>query len=187
MKDKDISRFSTRKRREAGIAHIPSDRLRRGLVTQFGLDWNMILGSEWSEKFSKNGFLDKGKISAYTEKIVDQFDIRGAEGNVTAEGLSGGNQQKLILGRELTRDPVTIVAAQPTRGVDVGAIEYIHKKLLAMRDEGKAILLISAELEELKTLSDRIIVLYEGEIVARGDTDQLSEEELGLLMAGEQT
>ncbi len=187
LKGVDISRVSTRKRREAGMAHIPSDRLRRGLITQFGLDWNMILGSEWSEKFSRSGFLNKGKIAAYTEKVVDQFDIRGTRGNVTAGSLSGGNQQKLILGRELTRDPDMIVAAQPTRGVDVGAIEYIHRKLLAMRDEGKAILLISAELEELKTLSDRMIVLYEGEIVARGEADELSEEELGLLMAGEET
>jgi len=184
LNERDISNFSTRERRGAGIAHIPSDRLRRGLVTEFGLDWNMILGSEWSEKFSRNGFLKQGEISAYTRDVVEQFDIRGTEGEVTAGSLSGGNQQKLILGRELTRDPDLILAAQPTRGVDVGAIEYIHKKLLSMRDEGRAILLISAELEELKTLSDRMIVIYEGAIVARGRTEEFSEEELGLLMAG---
>jgi len=184
LNERDISNFSTRERRGAGIAHIPSDRLRRGLVTEFGLDWNMILGSEWSEKFSRNGFLKQGEISTYTRDVMEQFDIRGTEGEVTAGSLSGGNQQKLILGRELTREPDLILAAQPTRGVDVGAIEYIHKKLLSMRDEGRAILLISAELEELKTLSDRMIVIYEGAIVARGRTEEFSEEELGLLMAG---
>jgi len=184
LNERDISNFSTRERRGAGIAHIPSDRLRRGLVTEFGLDWNMILGSEWSEKFSRKGFLKQGEINTYTRDVVEQFDIRGTKGEVTAGSLSGGNQQKLILGRELTRDPDLILAAQPTRGVDVGAIEYIHKKLLSMRDEGRAILLISAELEELKTLSDRMIVIYEGEIVARDKTGEFSEEELGLLMAG---
>lgn len=184
LNDRDIDNFSTRERRDAGIAHIPSDRLRRGLVTAFGLDWNMILGSEWTEKFSRNGFLKRGEINAYTRDVVNQFDIRGTEGEVTADSLSGGNQQKLILGRELTRDPDLILAAQPTRGVDVGAIEYIHKKLLSMREKGRAILLISAELEELKTLSDRMIVLYEGEIVAKGNAEEFSEKKLGLLMAG---
>lgn len=184
LNNSNISEYTTRERRDEGIAHIPSDRLRRGLVTEFGLDWNMILGSEWSEKFSRNGFLKRKEIEAYTRDVVEQFDIRGTEGEVTAGSLSGGNQQKLILGRELTRNPDLILAAQPTRGVDVGAIEYIHKKLLSMRDEGRAILLISAELEELKTLSDRMIVLYEGEIVARGDAEEFSEEDLGLLMAG---
>jgi ABC-type uncharacterized transport system ATPase subunit len=184
LNNSNISEYTTRERRDEGIAHIPSDRLRRGLVTEFGLDWNMILGSEWSEQFSRNGFLKRKEIEAYTRDVVEQFDIRGTEGEVTAGSLSGGNQQKLILGRELTRNPDLILAAQPTRGVDVGAIEYIHKKLLSMRDEGRAILLISAELEELKTLSDRMIVLYEGEIVARGDAEEFSEEDLGLLMAG---
>ncbi len=184
LNNSNISEYTTRERRDEGIAHIPSDRLRRGLVTEFGLDWNMILGSEWSEKFSRNGFLKRREIEAYTRDVVEQFDIRGTEGEVTAESLSGGNQQKLILGRELTRNPELILAAQPTRGVDVGAIEYIHKKLLSMRDEGKATLLISAKLEELKTLSDRMIVLYEGEIIARGDAEEFSEEDLGLLMAG---
>ncbi len=184
LNEEDISNFSTRERRDAGIAHIPSDRLRRGLVTEFGLDWNMILGSEWSEKFSRKGFLKQGEIKDYTRDVVEQFDIRGTEGEVTAGSLSGGNQQKLILGRELTRDPDLILAAQPTRGVDVGAIEFIHNELLSMRDDGRAVLLISAELEELKTLSDRMIVIYEGAIVARGRTEEFSEEKLGLLMAG---
>ncbi len=186
LSDREISSWSTRKRRESGMAHIPSDRLRRGLVTDFGLDWNMILGSEWTPPFATNGFLDGKKIRRYTQEVIEEFDIRGTEGNVTAASLSGGNQQKLILGRELSRTPELIIASQPTRGVDVGAIEYIHKRLLSMREDGRAILLISAELDELRTLSDRLIVLYEGEVVARGDPEGLSEEELGLLMAGEE-
>ena len=186
LKQNEISGWSTRRRRNLGIAHIPSDRLRRGLVPEFEIDWNMILGSEWLSQFSNNGFLNKKSIASYTKEVVKQFDIRGTEGNVTAANLSGGNQQKLILGRELTRNPDLIIAAQPTRGVDVGAIEYIHNKLLTMREEGKAIMLISAELDELRTLSDRLIVLYEGEIVANTEADRLNEEELGLLMAGEE-
>ncbi len=183
--DRDLSNLPTRKRKRLGVAHIPSDRLRRGLIADFSLKRNMILGSEWSKPYSNRGFLDRNNIVTYTEEVVEDFDIRGGGADVSVKSLSGGNQQKVIIGRELTRDPDLIIAAQPTRGVDVGAIEYIHRQLLDMRDEGIPILLISAELDELRTLSDRIIVLYEGEIVASVDAEEVDERELGLLMAGE--
>lgn len=185
LQDRDISHLATRRRKQLGVAHIPSDRLRRGLVVDFSLERNLILGSEWEAPYAKHGFLNRSLISRFTDQVVDLFDIRGTKGGVTAKSLSGGNQQKVILGRELTKEPEMIIAAQPTRGVDVGAIEYIHKELLKMRDEGLPILLISAELDELRSLSDGLIVLYEGEIVASVDADEVSENELGLLMAGE--
>ncbi|MFP3953304.1 MAG: ABC transporter ATP-binding protein [Candidatus Bipolaricaulota bacterium] len=186
LRGSDLRELTTRERKKIGIAHIPSDRLRRGLIAEFNLQRNMILGSEWDRPFSRRGFLDRNRIKEYTEEVIEDFDIRGGASNVDVKSLSGGNQQKVILGRELTRDPELIIAAQPTRGVDVGAIEYIHGELLNMRDRGVPVLLISAELDELRSLSDRIIVLYEGEIVASLDADAVDERELGLLMAGEE-
>ncbi|MBS3765646.1 ATP-binding cassette domain-containing protein, partial [Candidatus Bipolaricaulota bacterium] len=183
--EREISDTSTREKRGLGIAHIPSDRLKRGMVPEFPLDWNLILGSEWKQPFASKGLLNKTEIEENRESVIDQFDIRGAEGNPAGKSLSGGNQQKLILGRELTRDPSMIIAAQPTRGVDVGAKEYIHRELLEMRDQGVPVLLISAELDELRALSDRLMVIYEGEILVTADAGELSENELGLLMAGE--
>jgi simple sugar transport system ATP-binding protein len=184
LKGQDISRLGTRKRRQMGIAHIPSDRLKRGLIKNFSLVRNVILGSEWQEPFARRGLLRNKVIREYTNGIIEKFDIRTISSKIKVTGLSGGNQQKVILGRELMQEPELIIAAQPTRGVDVGAIEYIHNLLLEMRDRGKAILLISAELDELRSLSDRIMVLYEGEFIAEGQTENFTEEELGLLMAG---
>ncbi len=184
VNDRDITNYSTAKRRALGMAHIPSSRLKRGLIKSFDLEKNIILGSQWSSHFADKGILAQNRIKKYSREVIDNFDIRCSDSKEIISSLSGGNQQKVIIGRELSGDPQVIIAAQPTRGLDVGAIEYIHNLLLKMRDEGKAILLISAELDELKSLSDRIMVLYEGEMIAEGDTNRFTEEELGLLMAG---
>lgn len=184
FRGKDITTLKTKEKRRSGMAYIPSDRLKRGLIENFTIERNLILGSEWSTPFAKKGFLNKHMIRKYSNKIIEQFDIRCSGSKDRAGDLSGGNQQKLIIARELDQNPGFILASQPTRGVDVGAIEYIHNLLLEMRDKGKGILLISAELDELRSLSDRIIVIYEGKIVSEGKTEEFSEEDLGLLMAG---
>jgi len=176
----DITHLPTKARRKRGLAHIPSDRLKRALVPSYDLGKNIILGNH--DNFTKNGFLQEKKINDYCKTIVAEFDVRCRSINDLAENLSGGNQQKLVIGREFSLNPDFILAAQPTRGVDVGAIEFIHNHILQMRKQKKAILLISAELEELISLADRILVMYEGKIVAEGC--DFSKEELGLLMAG---
>ncbi len=179
-----ITKVSTRKRRNMGLAHIPSDRNKRGLVGNFSLAKNILLGSEWNDQFKHKISIDFDYLNNYTEKIVEQYDLRFSKKNSTAAELSGGNQQKLIIGRELSRGAEFILAAQPTRGVDIGAIEFIHSQLLKMRAESKALFLISAELDELMSLSDRILVIYEGKIVASGRAEEFDQEKLGLLMAG---
>lgn len=184
FKDLLINDFSTRERRNIGISHIPSDRNKRGLIANFNLAYNILLGSEWDEEFRNYIFINNNHLQEYTQKIIDKFDIRFSKRNTTAGELSGGNQQKLIIGRELSKDPELIIAAQPTRGVDIGAIEFIHNQILNMRDNDKAVFLISTELDELMRLSDRLLVIYEGEIVSSGDIEDYSEENLGLLMAG---
>jgi simple sugar transport system ATP-binding protein len=184
LDSQEITEISTRQRRNMGLAHIPSDRNKRGLVANFSLARNILLGSEWKAEFKKKIAIDFDYLNNYTEKILDQYDVRFSKKNSTAAELSGGNQQKLIIGRELSRGAEFILAAQPTRGVDIGAIEFIHSQLLKMREEDKAIFLISAELDELLSLSDRILVIYEGNIVARGRTEEFDQEKLGLLMAG---
>lgn len=184
LRNRDITTLPTVRRRALGMAHIPSDRLKRGSIPAFSVEHNLILGSEWHAPFAAAGLLSRKAIAHYARDLITQFQIRcsGVKGALTS--LSGGNQQKVIIARELSHDPDVIIAAQPTRGVDVGAIEYIHNTLLAMRAEGKAILLISTELDELKSLSDRILVMYEGAITAEGHADDFSEQQLGLLMAG---
>ncbi len=184
MNNQDITTVSTAKRRALGVAHIPSDRLKRGLIPTFDVEKNMILGSEWHAPFAAAGMLVNTAITHYTQQLIKQFQIRCSGSKETLSDLSGGNQQKVIIARELSHAPHVIIAAQPTRGIDVGAIEYIHNTLLDMRAKGKAILLISAELDELKSLSDRILVMYEGAIIAEGEAERFTEEELGLLMAG---
>lgn len=180
MNGEDITHIPTGIRRKRGLSHIPSDRLKRGLVPSYDLAKNIILGNQ--DSFTKNGFLQKNDINKYCKKVVEKFDVRCQSLNDTVDNLSGGNQQKLVIGRELSTDPKFILAAQPTRGVDVGAIEFIHNNILEMRKQNKAILLISAELEELLSLADRIFVIYEGEIVSK--KNNYTKEELGLLMAG---
>lgn len=183
LDNRDISKMNTAKRRELRMVHIPSDRFRRGLIRSQNIEKNLILGSEWNRPFSRRGILSQSAIREYSQRVIDEFDIRCSGSKEQIDSLSGGNQQKVIIARELSRDPKIIIAAQPTRGVDIGAIEYIHNVLIKMKDQKRGILLISAELDELMSLSDRILVIYEGEIIAEGS--DFKEEELGLLMAGQ--
>jgi len=181
---KDISRASISRRGE-NMSHIPEDRHKHGLVLDFSLEQNMVLQRFNEKRFQKGGFIDRGAVRTYAEELIDQYDVRSGQGAVTvARSMSGGNQQKAIIAREVDRDKPLIVAVQPTRGLDVGAIEYIHGQLVAERDKGKAVLLVSLELDEVMSLSDRILVMYEGEIVGELDPKTTTVEELGLYMAG---
>ncbi len=181
---KDISRASI-KERGAGMSHIPEDRHKHGLVLDFTLEQNLVLQRFQEPQFQHLGFIKNGEVRRYAQRLIDQFDVRSGQGPVTiARSMSGGNQQKAIIARELDRQKPLVVAVQPTRGLDVGAIEYIHSQLVKERDEGKAILLVSLELDEVMSLSDRILVMYEGEIVGELDPKQTTVQELGLYMAG---
>ena len=182
---KDISRAPIRERSRMGMSHIPEDRHKHGLVLDFTLEQNMVLQRYWQPQFQKNGFIRFDEVRKYSDRLIEQYDVRSGQGSVTvARSMSGGNQQKAIVGREIDKDPELLVAVQPTRGMDVGAIEYIHKQLVAQRDAGKGVLLVSLELDEVMNVSDRILVMYEGEIVGEFDPKQVSVEELGLYMAG---
>ena len=183
---KDITKSSIRKRSMSGMSHIPEDRHKHGLVLDYSLEYNMILQTYFESKFTDRiGFLRRKNIRAYSDRLIDQYDVRSGQGSVTpARSMSGGNQQKAIIARELDKQPEILVAVQPTRGLDVGAIEYIHKQLVAQRDAGKAVLLISLELDEVMDVPDRILVMYEGEIVGELDPKKTTQEELGLYMAG---
>ena len=180
----DISHASIRQR-GADMSHIPEDRHKHGLVLDFTLEQNMVLQRFREPQFQNMGFIKQGAVREYAERLIGQYDVRSGQGPVTiARSMSGGNQQKAIIARELDRDKPLIVAVQPTRGLDVGAIEYIHKQLVAERDKGRAILLVSLELDEVMSLSDRILVMYEGEIVGELDPATTTVQELGLYMAG---
>ena len=183
---KDITKASIRKRNTSGMSHIPEDRHKHGLVLEYSLEDNLVLQRYFEPDFTdKAGFLKRKDIRSYAEKLIDQYDIRSGQGPVTTvRSMSGGNQQKAIVAREIDRDPELLVAVQPTRGLDVGAIEYIHKQLVRERDAGKAVLLVSLELDEVMDVSDRILVMYEGEIVGELDPKKTTVEELGLYMAG---
>ncbi len=182
---KDISKASIRKRSNAGMSHIPEDRHKHGLVLDDTLENNMILQSYDDHRFQHMGFIKGGAIRDYAQMLIEQYDVRSGQGPVTmARSMSGGNQQKAIIAREMDRNKALIVAVQPTRGLDVGAIEYIHSQLVAQRDEGKAVLLVSLELDEVMNLSDRILVMYEGEIVGELDPKTTTVQEMGLYMAG---
>ncbi|MCI7740688.1 MAG: ABC transporter ATP-binding protein [Clostridiales bacterium] len=182
----DITKATIRRRSVMGMSHIPEDRHKHGLVLDYSLEYNMVLQRYFEPEFTnKAGFLKRPQIRKYAEKLIDQYDVRSGQGPVTvARSMSGGNQQKAIVARELDKDPKLLVAVQPTRGLDVGAIEYIHKQLVAQRDAGGAVLLVSLELDEVMSLSDRILVMYEGEIVGELDPKKTTVEELGLYMAG---
>lgn len=181
----DMSKSSIRQRTSMGIGFIPEDRHKHGLVLDFSLEDNMALQEYYKEPFSKKGILQPEAIRENSDKLIEVFDIRSGQGSITTvRTMSGGNQQKAIIARELTRAPKLLIAAQPTRGLDVGAIEYIHKRIVEERDNGKAVLLMSLEMEEVLNLSDRIAIIYEGEIVGIVDADQTDENELGLMMAG---
>ena len=185
LKGKDVTKESIRKKCIDGFAHIPEDRHKHGLVLDYTLQENLVLQSYFTKRFQKFGFLKFGEIKSYAKYLIDKFDIRCGQGeNSIARGMSGGNQQKAIIARELDRDPELVIAVQPVRGLDVGAIEYIHKQIVAQRDKGKAVLLVSLELDEVMNLSDRILVMYEGEIVADVNPKEVTIQELGLYMAG---
>ena len=180
----DISHASIR-RRSADMSHIPEDRHKHGLILDFTLEQNLVLQRFREPQFQHLGFIRRGAVREYADKLIGQYDVRSGQGPVTvARSMSGGNQQKAIIAREVDRDKPLIVAVQPTRGLDVGAIEYIHSQLVAERDKGRAILLVSLELDEVMSLSDRILVMYEGEIVGELDPKATTVQELGLYMAG---
>lgn len=182
---KDISDAAIRKRSEAGMSHIPEDRHKHGLVLGYTLEQNLVLQRFRENQFQNHGFIRFDEVRKYADKLIENYDIRSGQGPVTiARSMSGGNQQKAIIARELDRDEPLIVAVQPTRGLDVGAIEHIHKQLIAERDRDKAILLVSLELDEVLSLSDRILVMYEGEIVGELDPEKTDAQELGLYMSG---
>ena len=181
----DVSHASIRKRSQAGMSHIPEDRHKHGLVLGFTLEQNLVLQKYMEPQFQNHGFIKFDEVRKYADKLIEDYDVRSGQGPVTvARSMSGGNQQKAIIARELDRDEPLIVAVQPTRGLDVGAIEHIHKQLIEERDKGKAILLVSLELDEVLGLSDRILVLYEGEIVGELDPKKTNPQELGLYMSG---
>jgi len=186
LNGEDITHASIRERSKKGMSHIPEDRHKHGLVLDYSLEYNMVLQRYFEPQFTgKGGFLKKGAIRSYAKKLIDQYDVRSGQGPITiARSMSGGNQQKAIIAREIDKDPELLVAVQPTRGLDVGAIEYIHSQLVAQRDAGKGVLLVSLELDEVMNVSDRILVMYEGEIVGEFDPKKVTVEELGLYMAG---
>ena len=183
---KNISKAPIRQRSLSGMSHIPEDRHKHGLVLDYTLEDNMVLQRYYEPAFTNPmGFLKRKAIRGYAERLIEQYDVRSGQGPVTmARSMSGGNQQKAIIAREIDKDPELLVAVQPTRGLDVGAIEYIHQQIVAQRDAGKAVLLVSLELDEVMNVSDRILVMYEGEIVGEFDPKEVTVEELGLYMAG---
>jgi ABC-type uncharacterized transport system ATPase subunit len=181
----DVSGRSRRERIDAGMSYIPEDRQEQGLVMDHDLVENAILGSQHAPPYARNGRIDWAEADDHAESVVSEYDVRPPDPRTEAESLSGGNQQKFVVGRELERDPTLLVAAHPTRGVDVGSIEFIHERLLSLRSQGVAVLLVSSKLEEVQALSDRLAVIYEGEFVDTVDPGETTEEELGLLMAGQ--
>ncbi|MDO5110508.1 MAG: ATP-binding cassette domain-containing protein, partial [Erysipelotrichaceae bacterium] len=181
---KDITHATIRER-AADMSHIPEDRHKHGLVLDYSLEYNIVLQRYWQPEFTKNGFLDHKAIRTYAERLIEENDVRSGQGAITtARAMSGGNQQKAIIAREIDKKHELLLAVQPTRGLDVGAIEGVHRNLIRERDSGKAVLLISLELEEVMNVADRILVMYEGEIVGDLYPKQTTPEELGLYMAG---
>ncbi|MFP3154775.1 ABC transporter ATP-binding protein [Lachnospiraceae bacterium ZAX-1] len=185
LNGENITKKSIRKKCLDGVAHIPEDRHKYGLILDYSLQENLVLQTYYEKRFQKNGFLKFGTIREYADKLIEKFDIRSAHGAVSvARGMSGGNQQKAIIARELDRNPEIVIAVQPVRGLDVGAIEYVHRQIINQRDAQKAVLLVSFELDEVMDVSDRILVMFEGEIVADVKPEETTVQELGLYMAG---
>lgn len=181
----DITKAQIRKRSKTGMSHIPEDRHKYGLVLDYTLEQNMVLQRYWQEEFQKGGFIKFKAVEDYSEKLIEKYDVRSGQGGKTlVRSMSGGNQQKAIVARELDREHKLLIAVQPTRGLDVGAIEYIHSQIVKDRDAGAGVLLVSLELDEVMNLSDRILVMYEGEIVGELDPKKTTIQELGLYMAG---
>ncbi|UOQ43001.1 ABC transporter ATP-binding protein [Halobacillus salinarum] len=184
LKDRVITNLNPRKVTKSGVSHIPQDRHKFGLVLDFPIGENMVLQNYFEQPFSNKGVLNYKNIYKKARELINEYDVRTPDVYTKARALSGGNQQKAIIGREVDRSPDLIIAAQPTRGLDVGAIEFIHKKLIEERDKGRAVLLLSFELDEIMNLSDRIAVMFDGQIVAMKKPEETNEQELGLLMAG---
>ncbi len=186
MDGEDITKLPIRKRSVDGMSHIPEDRHKHGLVLDYTLENNLVLQRYFEPEFTNAmGFLRKDNIRKYAERLIEEYDVRSGQGPITpARAMSGGNQQKAIIAREIDKNPKLLIAVQPTRGLDVGAIEFIHKQIVAHRDAGNGVLLVSLELDEVMALSDRILVMYEGEIVGELDPKQTTVEEMGLYMAG---
>lgn len=181
----DITKAPIRKRSKTGMSHIPEDRHKYGLVLDYTLEQNMVLQRYWQDEFQKGGFIKFKAVEDYSEKLIEKYDVRSGQGGKTlVRSMSGGNQQKAIVARELDREHKLLIAVQPTRGLDVGAIEYIHSQIVKDRDAGAGVLLVSLELDEVMNLSDRILVMYEGEIVGELDPKKTTVQELGLYMAG---
>jgi simple sugar transport system ATP-binding protein len=167
------------------MSHIPEDRHKYGLVLDYTLEENLVLQRYWEKKFQRSGFIKFDEVRKYADRLISEYDIRSGQGPITkVRSMSGGNQQKAIIAREIDKKHELLVAVQPTRGLDVGAIEYVHKQLVARRDAGKGVLLVSLELEEVMNVSDRILVIYEGEIVGELDPKKTTVQELGLYMSG---
>lgn len=185
LNDTDITKTNIRGRSKLGISHIPEDRHKYGLVLEYSLANNLVLQRYWEPAFQKAGFIKTDKVLEYADTLIKQYDVRSGQGAETiVRSMSGGNQQKAIIAREIDKNPDLLIAIQPTRGLDVGAIEYIHSQLIAQRDSGKAVLLVSLELDEVMNVSDRILVMYEGEIVGEFDPQETTVEQIGLYMAG---
>lgn len=185
VKGEDVTKKSIRYRNTHGMSHIPEDRHKHGLVLDYSLEENLVLQDYFEPRFQNHGFIRQNEVTAYAEKLIEKYDIRSGQGAVTkVRSMSGGNQQKAIIAREISKNPEVLVAVQPTRGLDVGAIEFIHKQIVAERDVGAGVLLVSLELEEVMNLSDRILVIYEGELVADLNPKETTVQELGLYMAG---
>ena len=184
--DRDLvrERLDARARRALGLAHVPEDRLRMGVVTSFSAEDNIILGYHDRAAYNRGGFLHRAAIRAECEREMAAHDVRPPLPAQRIAAFSGGNQQKLVLAREIEADPRVLLVGQPTRGVDIGAIEFIHRKLVALRDAGKALLVVSVELDEILGLADRILVMNAGEIVGEVARAEATEEKLGLMMAG---
>jgi len=181
----DITKASIRQRSIIGMSHIPEDRHKHGLILDYSLEENLVLQRYWQSDFQKNGFIRFNEVRQYAEDLIKKFDVRSSQGPVSVvRSMSGGNQQKAIIAREIDKKHELLVAVQPTRGLDVGAIEYVHKQLVDRRDAGKAVFLVSLELEEVMNVSDRILVIYEGEIVGELDPKETNMQELGLYMSG---
>lgn len=184
IKGQEVVGLSPRKITEMNVSHVPEDRHRDGLVLEMMLSENIALQTYYKEPLSKNGVLNYNQINSYARKLMEEFDVRAANEIVPASALSGGNQQKAIIAREVDRNPDLLIVSQPTRGLDVGAIEYIHKRLIGERDKGKAVLVVSFELDEILNLSDRIAVIHDGEIQGIVKPSETNKQELGILMAG---
>ncbi|AMW98546.1 ABC transporter ATP-binding protein [Rummeliibacillus stabekisii] len=184
LNGKDITGKKPRKITESGIGHIPQDRHKHGLVLDFPIGHNIVLQTYYQSPVSKGGIIDYKRVNSIARNIIEEYDVRTPSEMTQARALSGGNQQKAIIGREINRDPDLLIAALPTRGLDVGAIEFIHKRLIEQRDKGKAVLLISFELDEVMNVSDNIAVIHDGSIIDTVSPKETTEQELGLLMAG---